>query len=249
MKVLVSDLDGTLISTVTKQIELNDIKGIKKFQNRGNVFIPATGRGVVNYSKAISKYNIPPHDYAILSNGSVIIDKEFHVIRSKGLNIQIINKVIPILLSIDFSKIVEITMVEINHNYTFNTLKDLEYGISNLNKEKVLTISLEFKSTTHRRNAETKFRSLNNLYFELLCNNQFIDILPKNVNKAEAIKFLLDNYIVGHKELYTIGDGENDLCMFKMTKNSYTFNRVDTIIKEEANNIIDNFSDIMKLIM
>jgi phosphoglycolate phosphatase len=42
-----------------------------------------------------------------------------------------------------------------------------------------------------------------------------IDITPKNINKGTAIKKLLQQEVIDREEVIAIGDGENDIPMFK----------------------------------
>ena len=49
----------------------------------------------------------------------------------------------------------------------------------------------------------------------------FTDILAAGVSKATAILGLYSK--LNGDNLYTIGDGENDVCMLEIAENSYTF--------------------------
>ena len=71
MKLLVSDYDGTLKSSV-KDLMLN-IEAINKFREKGNLFVIITGRGK-SIREYIEEYNIP-YDYLICENGAIIYDK------------------------------------------------------------------------------------------------------------------------------------------------------------------------------
>ena len=46
--------------------------------------------------------------------------------------------------------------------------------------------------------------------------------------------------------LYTVGDSLNDISMFKITKNSYTFNHAEEIVKPHANNIVDYVHEVIE---
>ena len=49
--------------------------------------------------------------------------------------------------------------------------------------------------------------------------------------------------------LYCVGDSFNDVSMFNITKNSYTFNEAEEKVKSYANNIIDNVYEIVDEIL
>lgn len=45
--------------------------------------------------------------------------------------------------------------------------------------------------------------------------------------------------------LYTVGDSLNDISMFKITNNSYTFNAAEEVVKPHANNIVDYVYEVI----
>ena len=46
-------------------------------------------------------------------------------------------------------------------------------------------------------------------------------------------------------DLYTIGDGENDICMLKISENSYTFDTSVDSVKDSAKYIFHTIDEIL----
>lgn len=79
MKYIVSDLDGTIIFKGVG-IKEKDRAAIHKYKKEGNIFIAATGRNLIGFKRGVKKYSLDFWDYAILSNGSIIIDNNYNAI-------------------------------------------------------------------------------------------------------------------------------------------------------------------------
>ncbi|WOO87555.1 HAD-IIB family hydrolase [Mollicutes bacterium LVI A0039] len=67
-----------------------------------------------------------------------------------------------------------------------------------------------------------------------------IEIVPKDVNKGTALrKYNFDDKY----ELYTIGDGDNDLPMFAVAKASFAVDNGSDLVKEAATYIVPSVAD------
>ena len=86
-------------------------------------------------------------------------------------------------------------------------------------------------------------------YIEAFRNQCFIDIVPKECSKGNALSMILQDENLDSDCLYCVGDSFNDVSMFNITKNSYTFNEAEEKVKPYANNIIDNVYEIVDEIL
>lgn len=73
-------------------------------------------------------------------------------------------------------------------------------------------------------------------YFDFVaCGECYIEICMKNVNKAFAIQYLLDNYLkLNIEKLICFGDFDNDIEMFQLIKKSVTRLTTSENIKKHA---------------
>ena len=74
-------------------------------------------------------------------------------------------------------------------------------------------------------------------------NNVYTDILAKDISKANSILELYTN--INGNDLYTIGDGENDICMLEISENSYTFDSSIDSVKKSAKYIYQSIDEIL----
>lgn len=84
------------------------------------------------------------------------------------------------------------------------------------------------------------------MIFLFFSNNMFTDILAAGVSKATAILGLFSK-LYGDN-LYTIGDGENDVCMLEIAENSYTFKNSVEIVKRSAKEVYQSIDEILEII-
>ncbi len=66
-KILVSDYDGTFY--INEDDIKNNIKKVKEFRNKNNIFVIATGRSYYDFEKKLDKYPFK-YDYLILNHGA-----------------------------------------------------------------------------------------------------------------------------------------------------------------------------------
>lgn len=232
MKVIGSDFDGTI--TTNKVILDSTRKAIKKFRDNGNVFVIVTGRSVPKFKEGIEKYNIDFFDYVICANGSIVLDKNLNCIEKNIMNHYAIESVLNILLD------------EKNKQIIFNTENESYkiYGKSDYLKitDPILSISLVFDTVEDRMS----YHFEENKEISVYSNNIFTDILSGGVSKATAILGLFSK--IKGDNLFTIGDGENDICMLEITENSYTFTNSLEIVKNSAKKICRSIDEILQII-
>lgn len=84
------------------------------------------------------------------------------------------------------------------------------------------------------------------MIFLFFSNNMFTDILAAGVSKATAILGLFSK--LNGDNLYTIGDGENDICMLEIAENSYTFKNSVEIVKRSAKEVCQSIDEILEII-
>jgi len=86
-------------------------------------------------------------------------------------------------------------------------------------------------------------------HMEAFRNQCFIDMVPKYYSKGNAIMRILEDENNGTDNLYAVGDSLNDVSMFNITKNNYTFNETEEIVKPHSDNIIDYVYEVVEDIL
>lgn len=130
-----------------------------------------------------------------------------------------------------------ITANTMSQSIVINNLEDLE----NIRNE-IISFALEFDSIAQKK--QYTFDQIENI--NVFHNSRYTDILAKDISKASELLKLF--YQLKAEQLYTIGDGENDICMLQCTDNSFTFNHVETVIKNSAQYHFDIIEQILAFI-
>ena len=258
IKFLASDFDGTLFRD--NQIKVEDLNAIKELRNENNKMILATGRSLNEIKKELSAYPFQ-YDYLVLCNGAMILDgndKEiYRNLISNDTRKAIINKFFNIgdaLLYYDDGNGVKI--IENRNVNTSNMDGDFLRNNSNvitlehaLNDECDCEIMSIFVTNNSIEHCE-KIRSLVYESFsdnvEAFRNSYFVDIVSKGCSKGNALLDILNHENAKKEQLYCIGDSMNDITMFNVTPNSYTFNYTEEIVKTHACHLVDNVYEVIE---
>lgn len=78
----------------------------------------------------------------------------------------------------------------------------------------------------------------------------FLELLPKNINKAKTLELLLDKVNATREELMAFGDGYNDITMLKYAGMGVAMGNSSDVVKESADYVtLDNDNDGIKYIL
>ena len=248
-KILASDLDGTLVQDDI--VPSYNVNSLYNFKNTGGMFIIATGRPYNGVSPLIKKYNLEV-DYNVLLNGALIIDKFENIIHHKTIPFDIIENItyhtenFKPKLSFE-TGFTTYTLGNSHENLPYDK-KETINSIDNIKNEDISLISMYFENTPLEI-IDSITSSINTL-FKSNCvayrNTNYIDIVPLGCSKGNAIDYICSNIDINYSNLYTIGDSLNDISMFNITKNSFTFHNCEDTLKNHASNIVNSVSQCIE---
>lgn len=252
MKILVSDLDGTIIKG--KEISDFDRRQIYKFKNvKENKFVIATGRNYIAFKRGIEQYNLDFFDYAVISNGAVIIDKSTNVIYEKTMEEKSVYEILNFAAkNINTIEAIYVSTLEIEKR-----LDSKEEIISYINedlqsiKDKIIDLTIELP-TSDIEIAKTLAKEIESLPHSkntsVSRNSRFIDIVHAGISKRSSADKIIQKYGYKQDDIITIGDGQNDINMLSMTNNSFTFEECEQIVKDSAKYIVPNIGTCIESI-
>ena len=204
MSMLFSDYDGTFANT-TKNISIN-CDAVANYMKRGNVFVLSSGRSFNSLFKKTIEHNIP-YDYLACADGSYLFDKNGNLLLSHYVSHDAVSQVRELEDLAKFDRI----------DYTY----ERDYSVVYDNNEKIASISFVIKD----KNINSK---LNKRFLELKRENPQYDyvvygfedisyymIKAKGISKSAPIAYLEDKLMVPKREIFTVGDGINDLEMIR----------------------------------
>jgi Cof subfamily protein (haloacid dehalogenase superfamily) len=262
MKYLASDLDGTLFQHDTT-IRKEDIEAILSFKEKGNKFIVSTGRGLEGIKEGFKDYPEVEYDYAIGCNSGVIVNNKDEVIYESKISSDVARLVFKELLKIEGILIhfdddglglrCEVERHEVDKNivieFPFDKMierKELLKRDSNYSMVALIVLNRDIKKAE-----EIKDLLIEKLgdRLEVYRNQFFVDIGPKDCSKGNGIKKLSEICDIDIKEVSVIGDSYNDLSMFEITENSYTFNYAEKEVQASANKIVRSVAECINNII
>lgn len=232
MKILISDVDGTLIRD-DQCISQKNLEYMKALQRKGHKIALCTGRTRFEMHWILDEIDIP-YDYLILNNGAQILDRENNVLYEK-------------LMDEKTGKAVLNYLSQFHELMTFYSDGKVSYGYENGNCFDHMTkigkkMSCSF-SDMYQKASEFEiisFHQTNNKMeitkkcyeyiaehwdqmLDIYYNLHWVDIVAKGCSKGQGVMFLCQYLGIDYNDIYAIGDSYNDLSMLEKAKWGYTF--------------------------
>ena len=235
---IVFDLDNTLLMN-DKSISNYTQCILEKFQNLGGRIVIATGRNYINsmeYQKKINANGLISLNGALTYFENKLIDCEY--MEGKKVKVLIHN-----LLKIDdaFLAIAYPTKI-ITNNMELTANSSREYSnFNDFSLDEIHKITIFTKN--HKSVNEIDYESMN---FKLIINSKEPDyfvVMPKNVDKLNGIKKIVELINISLEEVICFGDDFNDLLMLKCCGKGIAVQNADDFIKSMANEVCDSNQD------
>ncbi len=240
MKLVVSDLDGTLLNQHS-QISDETREAVRKLIENGVDFAIATGRGIGSVRAFKEKLGLDI--YLICNNGANIYNKKEEVIFERVMNSDIVEQLI---------RYFRTQGVTYNGFYQKNLFTD--EGV----KESVLTIETGFNIiglkdaesfpfmtkmivkddpeviVKLRDDMKEKFAHLVDI---TISQPRCLDIVEKDCSKGKGIKLISEKLNIPLENIMAFGDGENDFDMLQAVGHPVVMENGLDSLKEQIKNI------------
>lgn len=241
IKLIASDLDGTIIDK-DNNICLDNLKAIKKINNKKIPFVVCTGKTYSIYKELCSSFDA---SYGIFGNGTSIVNlKSGKTIYQNLLNSEDVQKCIELaknnnlhvhIYTNNYIITEELLYLDLrnyrlqkNHIYNNELKFKIVPNILDYIKYKSLNVSkVVISGTSSLENIKSNILSNINVdvftikkygeYKDKIIDKEYeyLDIIPKNVSKDTALKFLSNYLKINHNEILAVGDNLNDLSLVK----------------------------------
>lgn len=229
MKIFGTDYDGTLL--IDNEISPASFKSIEQFRNEGNIFGIVTGRSYPSMQAELAKWEVPI-DFLITNNGGQIMIRNQLVVK-KDLDFSIAQAIIEDVKASDAVASFVMSSQELRTRCVVNPeLADYKYQecgsfcpVQELLDKKI--VSQIVVSVSDLNKIEALYEFLHNKYatnVDMYLNHYCIDIVPKNINKALALKYVADHYNIDESAIYSCGDAQNDYEMLACFKGYWIAN-------------------------
>lgn len=224
-KALFFDVDGTLLSEITRKIPESALLALAEARRNGDLVFINSGR-TYSFLEEIKK--MVPVDGFLCGCGTYVVAQEqvlysYEIPRERGLQI----KKDIVAYGLDgilegrehcyfrkepsrFSCIETIRLSEINGNHLCPyTWEDDCYDYSKF------CVCADEES-----DKDGFFQKLEPHIYVMDRGNHFYECVPSGHSKATAIQIILDHYGIELEDTYVFGDSTNDLSMFQYAKNT-----------------------------
>lgn len=230
-KILISDYDGTFYQN-DRDIKKN-IDKVNEFRTLDNLFVLATGRSYVDLKQKIDKYEIP-YDYLILNHGALLLSKDLEIIKVFTLDKELVDSILEYANNKDIYDVILISAFDKNVTDTSNIVKIM---LKLYNYDKALKV---------KNYIDDRYTNIRG-YLVRDEEHYLVEIVSCKASKSLIIDKILDKEKIVKKNVYTIGDGINDIEMIR----DYNGYRVRNSCKElvsVTDRVIDNVSDLISRI-
>ncbi len=241
-KVFFFDMDGTLLPHGENQtISNDDIYALNELEKKGYKVVLNTGKSL---SMCKSQLELFDFKTTITSNGQVIFDRDENVYDGSFEADEIdywIGFAKDNNLHIGFQTNKEQYILEFE-----NTDKYRKLCFENLNVE-LPTFLKEFDYNIKVQQiwllGEVDGISLRSDFDYFRWHEFAFDVQLKGINKGSALTRILDFWKLENCEVYTFGDGVNDLDMFKLADVSVAMGNASESVKKLATEVTDDVTN------
>ncbi len=258
IKLIASDMDGTLLQNGSQNVTAKILEIIENLQEKGILFVAASGRQYANLYRLFEPVN--KNMAFICENGALVMyqnkilsktsmDKEiaFKIIEDirnrEGCEVQISGENTTYLIPKSESYI----------NHYKNVLKNNYKVIEDPSDitEDIIKVSV-YEEAGIMENSGTYF--INKWQDKVKCTVSgygWLDFVSPAVNKGTALNDLLEKLSLSTEEVMAFGDNYNDLEMLSMAKYGYVMNNAVEDIKKRysyySTSVEETLMDIFEL--
>ncbi len=201
---LVSDYDGTF-ATSEDDIRINcDL--IRKYIDRGNIFVLSSGRSLASLKRKVDVYNIP-YNYLGTCDGNFLFDNNDELIKAYPIKHDILDKLE------DLKKIKIYDRIDYAYSDDYSSIYYPNKKIGSITAvvhDKNLTS--KFIDEFNRLKEENKDYDFFSYGFDGI---SYYAVKSRGNNKSIPIKFLERELKLSSSNIYTVGDNLNDLEMIR----------------------------------
>ncbi|WP_456279220.1 HAD family hydrolase [Bacillus sp. AK128] len=257
IKLIVSDLDGTLLDESIKVRE-HDITCIHKALREGIKFCVATGRKDSDILEVAEMINHTFH--RISQNGAFIVMEDqtdlhstfFNASLAQKLYNHVIDRDVLTLVSTRDSEIIDRNneMVEKIQKVLFSPLQinpnlKNEIGVS-VHPSKIIVSG---KDEVIEALQKELLEAYPNEIDAFISAKYTLDLMPKNISKGNAVRQLAQHLGIQLHEIACIGDSFNDVPMFQVAKYSFAMSEAKPGVKEHADYVVDSVGEAIEKII
>lgn len=260
-----TDIDGTILfhneEDGTLYMKDEDLAALHKLRQSGYAITIATGREMNGIRNFLRQSGIA-FDYYIGGNGGIITNQNFKVLREDILPKDIMIKMIAYIQN-EYPEMRMMGTDGWNVYFIDSPYTNVQVDPRDTRKIEIITladyIESDYEFIMMNTNAGKENRKdvgailplaedLQRLFgneINIFRNQAFLDYAPFGVSKGSAIEYLADHLNLAKNQIHVIGDSWNDLSMFEINSNSYSFKHAEEALQSRAQNVVETFAEMV----
>lgn len=251
IKLLVFDIDGTLVPSKASTMSPSTIKALQKAHENGCLEIIATGR-CSYFIPPIIKETLKNANYFITINGALITDQNMSTIIKHPISIEQFNHAYEMACKYDVAlgfKFEHAVVVYRNYqDYIKVYTNGIEYPDRLIDNTKLHDYHLthEMPMDIFIIGDNDKLQALAKEFGQLTwvyAYDRAMEAYQPTVSKAEGIKYLLERLNLTREQVMAFGDGENDIEMLEYAGIGIAMGNAHDEVKKHADFITKNCED------
>lgn len=250
IKVIVFDIDGTLIARGKETIEESSKEAIRQLKEKGYKIIVATGRASYFIQPDVVKTIHP--DFYVTVNGQIVTDHSFNTLFAQSLDLDESNALLKACRKNNIgigNK--SIKNVEVYNDYEHfwpiyvHGNEKLQYILTNTEDIKEFTLN-NLPYGLFMIGDENIIKTFEPLLDKLQLSHAYhnaYEAFDKSIGKSDGIDKVLEHYGLSWDETMVFGDANNDIHMFEKAAISVCMGNGATDAKEAAHYVTTQVTD------
>lgn len=250
IKLIASDIDGTLVPDGTDKIDPEMFNIIKELKEKGIRFAGASGRQFVSMRKLFAP--VKDDIFYITDNGSILRDS------NKVYSMNVIERDVLFELIADVKKLdnCDIMLCGLNtaycedksemflwmrdsYKYNIKVLGDFETHLD----DDIVKLSIYKKDTVEQEVMEWFYPKWKDRFIIASAGTMWMDIVCHGADKGSSLRKLQEHLGISPEETMVFGDNLNDIGMLEAASESYAIGSAREEVKAAAKHIAPPLSE------
>lgn len=255
IRLVASDLDGTLLLNKAQSLNPEVFEQIKKLKEMGILFVAASGR---QYDNMLRLFEPVKDDIIyICENGAIIFYKGEVIHKSlmeRSLGQEMLRAIIEspgteVLLSGEHTSYIQ-PKKESYANHLMNVVKNNVTIVEDILKvpEDYMKISL-YEEKGLEESLDTWLKRFKARANVVTSGNGWLDMMPKGVHKGMALSKILEMFQISPSEAVAFGDQYNDLEMLHLVDYDFAMESAMPRVKEESHYSTERVEKVLEEII
>lgn len=247
MKILFSDLDGTLLHQNESISDIN-IQKMKELKEQGHLIALCTGRNIMETKHVVEHIDLP-FDYLVLNNGGHILNDRYETLYEKKIDhlvgVDILDHTTKYagMWSYFCDGIINYGYkdgITIDHGDYKQPIIDQDFHqvYHDVDHFQIIAFNQDNEEIDDAKKCYDYIVDNYGDQVEAYFNTHYVDVVPQGCSKGTGVKTLLSLLDQDIDEVYAIGDSFNDVSMIKEADHGYTFYHSEDDIKKHTDHYV-----------